>query len=370
MVAAARAATQILVGQSFESSQVINVPNQKEPLSVNVISASSISNGKQALAISHVVSDLGLDLTNGLELWVLVQWQDPSPTISDQDIFVSDFKIQLSPGVGVGKFLSSGQLCISNFAKDLLKINLEKLIPEDRALRVEIIIPKGVELSERTSNKSFGVVDGLALIGTQANVQESASPNQLSNCIHELKSKCSQNDFGGELVLVIGENGLNLAKELGLPPNVIVKSGNWIGPLLVAAAESGVHKLLLLGYHGKLVKLAGGIFHTHHHLADGRLEVLIAIAVKVGLPMSLIEVLVQVDSVEKAFLALEAKDSELAEELWLKIAILVEVRSAAYLRRYGNWPMEIGAALFDRKRCLRWKGSCGSEHLSFFGIKC
>ena len=36
----------------------------------------------------------------------------------------------------------------------------------------------------------------------------------------------------------------------------------------------------LLEYHGKLIKLAGGIFHTHHHLADGRLDVLTALAVE------------------------------------------------------------------------------------------
>ena len=67
-----------------------------------------------------------------------------------------------------------------------------------------------------------------------------------------------------------GENGFDLALKLGLASHQILKVGNWLGPLFVAAAESEVKKLLVLGYHGKLVKLAGGIFHTHHHLADGR----------------------------------------------------------------------------------------------------
>ncbi len=368
MVATAKAATQVLVGKSFSPCQLIQVANLKEPLSINVISGSLLGDGQQALAISHVSSGLGLDLTNGLELWVLVQWKCPSSKVSARNLILSDSKIQLVPGYGVGTFSSSGQLCISNFAKELLRLNLGELIPNNKFLQVEIIIPKGVELSERTSNASFGVVDGLALIGTQAYAQDSASPNQLTSSIQELKSKCSISNFGGELVLVIGENGLNLATGLGFSSDLIIKSGNWIGPLLVAAAESGVQKLLLIGYHGKLVKLAGGIFHTHHHLADARLEVLIAIAVKEGLPIALIEVLTHVNSVEKAFLALEAKDSVLAHKLWLTIAGLVEVRSAAYLRRYGDWSMEIGAAMFDRTRCLRWAGSCGSEQLASFGI--
>ena len=34
------------------------------------------------------------------------------------------------------------------------------------------------------------------------------------------------------------------------------------------------------------IKLAGGIFHTHHHLADGRLEVLVALGLDAGLSVA------------------------------------------------------------------------------------
>ena len=79
---------------------------------------------------------------------------------------------------------------------------------------------------------------------------------------------------------------LNLALLYWLPSSKILKICNWIGPLLVAAAESGVNQLLLFGYHGKLIKLAGGVFHTHHHLADNRLDTLISLAVKEGIPIA------------------------------------------------------------------------------------
>ena len=53
----------------------------------------------------------------------------------------------------------------------------------------------------------------------------------------------------GEVVFVIGENGLNLAKthNVNLP---IIKIGNWIGPLLVDAAIKKVKTVILFGYHG------------------------------------------------------------------------------------------------------------------------
>ena len=71
----------------------------------------------------------------------------------------------------------------------------------------------------------------------------------------------TKNDFKGKVVFVIGENGLNLAEtcNVELP---IIKVGNWIGPLIVDAATKNVKTIILFGYHGKLIKLAGGIFHT------------------------------------------------------------------------------------------------------------
>ena len=108
------------------------------------------------------------------------------------------------------------------------------IIPEGFNLNLEIIFPNGKFLAERTSNKSFGIVDGLSIIGTSAETYSSASPDQLE----EAKTKLAnliKNDFKGKVVFVIGENGLNLAKivMLNLP---IIKVGNWIGPLIVDAA--------------------------------------------------------------------------------------------------------------------------------------
>ena len=64
----------------------------------------------------------------------------------------------------------------------------------------------------------------------------------------------------------------------------IIKIGNWIGPLLVDAAIKKVKTVILFGYHGKLIKLDGGIFHTHNHLADARIEILVYLAVQEKVP--------------------------------------------------------------------------------------
>ena len=75
----------------------------------------------------------------------------------------------------------TSKICISNFAKEVLVENLLDIIPEGYKLNLEIIFPNGKFLAERTSNKSFGIVEGLSIIGTSAETFASASPDQLEN---------------------------------------------------------------------------------------------------------------------------------------------------------------------------------------------
>ncbi|MFM7362519.1 MAG: cobalt-precorrin-5B (C(1))-methyltransferase, partial [Cyanobium sp.] len=142
--------------------------------------------------------------------------------------------------------------------------------------------------------------------------------------------------------------------------------GNWLGPVLVAAAERGVRRLLLFGYQGKLIKLAAGIFHTHHHLADGRAEVLTALAALEGLTGERLQALHAAATVEEALLALKEWDPGAAERLRQRIAATVERRSSAYLQRHGAPAMVVGAALFDRARRLCACGPRGVELLEAF----
>ena len=74
-------------------------------------------------------------------------------------------------------------------------------MPPGRGLLVQPILPRGRVLAERTSNAAFGVVDGLALIGTQAEVQRSAAPDQLQQVLADLRALAADAAFQGRLVL-------------------------------------------------------------------------------------------------------------------------------------------------------------------------
>ena len=132
----------------------------------------------------------------------------------------------------------------------------------------------------------------------------------------------------------------------------IFKVGNWIGRVVDAATKKV--KTDFFDYHGKLIKLAGGIFHARNHLADARIEILVYLAVKEKVPMQIIMKLSQANTVEEGILLLEEYSESIADKLFNKLSTTVEERSLAYVNRYIKTEMKIAAVIFDKHRKIRW----------------
>ncbi len=356
---AARSALKKLVGLPFENYELIKIPNEKKEIKIEIHSVGLLKDDSHALGITFAQSGLDLDITQNLEIWTIVSLEKISLNNP-----VQTNPINIIAGSGVGIKEDTSEICISNFAKEVLYANLLDIIPEGFNLKLEIIFPKGDFLAERTSNKSFGIVKGLSIIGTSAETYSSASPDQLEKAKTNL-AKLIQNDFKGKVVFVIGENGLNLAKthNINLP---IIKIGNWIGPLLVDAAIKKVKTVILFGYHGKLIKLAGGIFHTHNHLADARIEILVYLAVQEKFPPEILVKLSKLDNLENALQLLERFNKTLADKLFKNLSNTIEKRSFTYVNRYVKTDIEIASIIFDRKRKIRWAGINGNDYISYF----
>ena len=354
---AARSALKKLVGFSFENYELIKIPNEQKEIKIEIHSVGLLKRDSHALGISFAKSGLDLDITQNLEIWTIVSLEKISLNNS-----INPINIIAGSGVGINE--NTSEICISEFAIEVLYENLLDIIPEGFNLNLEIIFPNGKFLAERTSNKSFGIVDGLSIIGTSAETYSSASPDQLEDAKTKLE-RLAKNNFKGKVVFVIGENGLNLAKtcNVKLP---IIKVGNWIGPLIVDAAIKNFKTVILFGYHGKLIKLAGGIFNTHNHLADGRIEILVYLAVKEKVPSEIVNKLSHLNTLEDALLTLERFNKSIAEKLFKNLSNTIEKRSFSYVNRYVKTDMEIAAIIFDRKRKIRWSGTNGNHYISYF----
>ena len=345
-MASAKAAVKKLLDLPFENYEFIKIPDSNDFKKIKIHSVAFIKENSAALAITFAKSGLDLDLTNNLEIWVVASFVK----IKNLENCIKP-KIDLVPGYGVGIDSTSEKICISDFAKKIIEINLSEIIPEGFKLCLEIIFPKGKFLAERTSNKAFGIVEGLSIIGTTAETHISASPEQLKYAIDELNKAIAEH--GRDLItFVIGENGLDLAKKYDLP-FPIIKVGNWIGPLLVQAATQKVKKIILLGYYGKLIKLAGGIFHTHNHLADARIEILVYLAIQEKIPLKIINSFINSQTIDDAIKIVEGFNIEVAKKLIYEISNRVEIRSKEYIERYISSDIKVEVILFDRDRKIR-----------------
>jgi cobalt-precorrin-5B (C1)-methyltransferase len=312
-------------------------PNQAVEIPVEQVAKLSET---QALAITRSDPGDNLDLTRHTPVWAIVEQLENATE-----------PITIRGGEGVGKIAAQGTSAIYDYAKRLMLANLQPLLAPDEKIKVTIILPEGQALAQRTSNEAFGVVEGLSLLGTTGISQPLSAPGQLAEFQSELAQKSQKFDT---LVFCLGENGLDLAQKVGIIPERLVKTANWLGSLLVAASESGVKNILLFGYHGKLIKLAGGIFHTHHHLADGRLEILTAYGAKVGLPTPQLQQILACPTTEAALQQLrqwdQARGTRWVEEIYSAIAYAIDTRSQAYIRKHSSHPVTVGSILFDRDR--------------------
>jgi cobalt-precorrin-5B (C1)-methyltransferase len=333
-----------------------------------------------SLGITHSDPGDNLDLTRDTPVWAVVAWADPSQVES----------IALVGGEGVGKQSNLDNLpAIYSYARQLLQANLAPLLTASQKIRVTIILPEGRVLATRTSNAAFGVVEGLSLLGTTGISQPLSAPGQLEACLGELRSKAGSEKCGlglcpsgapfqesgergdGEslpLVFCIGENGLDLAQQMGIERDRIIKTANWLGPLLAEAGVLGVPKLLLFGYHGKLIKLAGGIFHTHHHLADGRLEILVAAAARMGLDPAQLAGLFDCETAEDVLKYLTEIDrtdgSDWVNQIYGYLTDRIDNRSQTYIYSQSQQSVSVGSVVFDRQRQVITTSATGRTFLT------
>ena len=193
-------------------------------------------------------------------------------------------------------------------------------------LEVEISIPDGVELAKKTLNPILGVEGGLSVIGTTGVLRpmsEDAFKNSLVPQIDVAKSAGFNT-----LVFVPGKIGETIAKKIGFAENSIVQTSNFIGFMIEAAADRNIEKIILCGHLGKLIKVAGGIFHTHNRVADGRLEILAAYSAAEGLPTDEVKKILSANTTEDAMTIISENH---LERVYKKIAARASLRAERYV---------------------------------------
>lgn len=299
--AAAKAAAAFLLTGSLPLEVQVTLPGGEE-LQIPVTGGKS--NG--ALAGAWVTKDGGddPDRTHGavIEAWVKSETQIAGGAGRP------DIQITGGPGVGrvtkPGLVLPVGAPAINPIPLKMITAAVKQVVQDKFPVSVEIRVRDGEELARKTLNPRLGIIGGISILGTTGIVEpmsEDAFKTSLSPQI-----QVAQAQGAGGLVLTPGHLGYKqIVEQYGVPSKNVVLVSNFFGYMLEECARLQVKEVLLFGHIGKLVKLAGGIFHTHSRVANCRLEIVAAYAALLGASQETVGALLECITVEGALNLLE-----------------------------------------------------------------
>lgn len=204
---------------------------------------------------------------------------------------VAGGRIRIEGGVGVGRVTRPGldqpigSAAINRVPRRMIEEEVLRICDAadyQGGLRVEISVPEGLKLAERTFNPRLGIEGGISILGTSGIVEPMSSRAILDTVRVQLRQRREE---GFDYVVVsLGNYGQEFVRQnYGYDLDRSVKCSNFIGETLDMALETGFQRLLLMGHVGKLIKTAGGIMNTHSGEADCRMELLAASGVRKGL---------------------------------------------------------------------------------------
>ena len=251
-------------------------------------------------------------------------------------------EIVIDGGTGVGRVTRPGldqpvgSAAINHVPREMIKkevLEVCRCVDYQGSLQVEISVPQGEELCQRTFNPRLGIVGGISILGTSGIVEPMSSQALLDTIKIELRQR---RELGFDYVAVSpGNYGLDFMREAyGYDLDRSVKCSNFIGETIDMAVELGFSKMLLTGHIGKLIKVAGGIMNTHSKEADCRMELLAAFSIREQLEPSKVREILDCVTTQEAIPIIEesGKLRQIMDRIAERICYYMETRSGGKLK--------------------------------------
>lgn len=254
--AGARAAFEALITGEFPDPVRITLPGGQEP-----DFALAIHETGTDFARAGIVKDAGddPDVTHGALIVTTLRHGEPGSGIT----------FKAGQGVGIvtrpGLPLPVGEPAINPMPRQMISKAVDEVatkfgVPGD--IVVEVSIPNGEKLAERTLNARLGIIGGLSILGTTGIV----IPYSCSAWIHGIHRGIDVARAMG-LTHVAGTTGNtseNAVQTLyGLDAVALIDMGDFVGGMLKYLRTHPVAKVTIAGGFAKMTKLAQGLLDLH-----------------------------------------------------------------------------------------------------------
>ncbi|AFJ46581.1 cobalt-precorrin-5B (C(1))-methyltransferase CbiD [Shimwellia blattae] len=290
--------------------------------------------GQQAVAAIRKDGGDDIDATHGMLIFARVRLNH-SGTIS------------LQGGDGIGKVtrngvgLAIGEPAINRTPRQTIEAAVREAIGPARGAEVEIFAPEGEARAQKTYNARLGILGGISIIGTTGIVTPMSEESWKRSLALELEVKHAAGL--NRVILAPGNHAERFVRDqLHLDGESVVTMSNFVGYMIQEAVRLGFSQIVLLGHPGKLIKIAAGIFHTHSHIADGRMETLVAHLALMGAPHPVLVAVSECDTTEAAMEVISAAG---LQAIWPLLARRICQRVEEMLR-YTRNPPRCDAVMF------------------------
>lgn len=250
-------------------------------------------------ASAGVVKDAGddPDVTHGALVRATVSLGAPGSGVS----------FRAGPGVGVvtrpGLPLPPGQPAINPMPRQMIAQAIGEVAAEAGApgdVVVEISIPGGEAIAERTLNGRLGIVGGLSILGTTGVVV----PYSCSAWIYGIRNGIDVARAAG-LIHVAGATGRTSEAAVqalyGLPEIALIDMGDFVGGMLKHLRDHPIARVSIAGGVAKITKLAQGRLDLHSKRGSADLAALASVAAEAGAPAALTERFADANTVAECF---------------------------------------------------------------------
>lgn len=260
--AAVGAATGLLT-DTVPERVTIHLPAGRDA-TFDIASYARVSHGLRCSVIKDAGDDP--DVTHGAEIRASV-WRSTTPGIA------------LVGGVGVGVVtrpglgLEIGGAAINPVPRRMITDAVRALLEQHGGadgLRVEIAVPEGERLAQRTLNGRLGIIGGISILGTTGIVKPWSTAAWRASVLQAIDVAAAN----GVRHVVLSTGGRSEAYTRALYPHLpemaFVEMGEFTGHALKRAVTRHVQRVTVAGMIGKFSKLAQG--HMMTHVAGNQVE--------------------------------------------------------------------------------------------------
>jgi cobalt-precorrin-5B (C1)-methyltransferase len=332
--AAAKAAAKALISGVAQEEVEIRLPRKGEERRVKFeVERCEVGEG---WAEAVVVKDAGddPDVTHGAHLTARVSWREEPGIELDRGEGVG---LITKPGLG----LTVGGPAINEVPRRMIFYSLEEVLnPAERGVRVEISVPGGERMAEKTTNPRLGVVGGISILGTTGIVRPFSTASWRASIGQAVSVMGAQ----GHDTLVLSTGGLTEKAAMRLLPDLeevcFVEVGDFTGYALKGAAKNRLERVFFVGMVGKLTKLAAGVMMTHWTRSKVDNELLAEVTEKTGGDAGLVEEVQNANTARHAY------------ELWREAGLeeaphLLCALAAENLKEYAEGKLEAHVLMVD-----------------------